>query len=422
MNRFWLAWIWVLVLPLLTPAQNPQKISASSQDQKEAISSPAANSVPAMAPKAPDYSQEPFVVEQYSTAVRFENDGTGVREQSARIRVQSDAGVQQLGELVFGYSSANETMEIKFVRVRKSDASVVTAAPTAIKEMTAAVERDAPTYTDYKEKHITVPGLHPGDTLEYDIVTRLVTPLAPNEFWYSQNFLENAIVLEEHLDVNIPTGRAVTVKSAGFSLVDGKEQHATQLQIPATSGPLKITGDFSQEISGDRTIFHWKHANLSHPADDQEEKKSSKPGDLQPDVQITTFKNWAEVAAWYAGLEKGRTIPDAAIRAKVAQLIQGKKSDLEKMEALYDYVSTNIRYVSLSFGLGRYQPHSAAEVFTNQYGDCKDKQTLLAAMFDAAGIHADAALIPYERKLDLSVPSPSQFDHIITAVPEGDHF
>ncbi|MGH9758129.1 MAG: DUF3857 domain-containing transglutaminase family protein, partial [Candidatus Acidiferrales bacterium] len=292
----------------------------------------------------------------------------------------------------------------------------------AIKEMTAAVERDAPTYTDYKEKHVTVPGLHPGDTLEYDIVTRLVTPLAPNEFWYSQNFLENAIVLDEHLDVNIPTGRAVTVKSAVFSLVDGKERHAAQLQIPATSGPLIITGDFSQEISRDRTILHWKHANLSHPADDQEEKKSSKPGELQPDVQITTFKNWAEVAAWYAGLEKGRTNPDAAIRAKVAQLIQGKKSDLEKMEALYDYVSTNIRYVSLSFGLGRYQPHSAAEVFTNQYGDCKDKQTLLAAMFDAAGIHADAALIPYERKLDLSVPSPSQFDHIITAVPEGDHF
>ncbi|MGH9706410.1 MAG: DUF3857 domain-containing protein, partial [Candidatus Acidiferrales bacterium] len=168
MNRFWLAWVCVLVLPLLSPAQSLQKESAGSQ----ATSSPAANSPPATAPKPADYSQEPFVVEEFHTDVRFENDGTGVREQSARIRVQSDAGVRQLGELVFGYSSANETMEIKFVRVQKPDGTVLTAAPAAIKEMTAAVERDAPTYTDYKEKHVTVPGLHPGDTLEYDIVTR----------------------------------------------------------------------------------------------------------------------------------------------------------------------------------------------------------------------------------------------------------
>ena len=44
-------------------------------------------------PPAADYSQEPFVIEQYFTTVRFENDGTGERDLSVRIRVQSDAGV-----------------------------------------------------------------------------------------------------------------------------------------------------------------------------------------------------------------------------------------------------------------------------------------------------------------------------------------
>ena len=55
----------------------------------------------------PDYSQEPFVFQQYSTKIRFENDGTGERDYVARILVQSDAGVQALGELTFGYNSAN---------------------------------------------------------------------------------------------------------------------------------------------------------------------------------------------------------------------------------------------------------------------------------------------------------------------------
>jgi hypothetical protein len=58
------------------------------------------------------FRDEAFVFERLRTVVRFENDGTEHREQTARVRVQSDAGVQRLGQLVFGYSSANEQMEM----------------------------------------------------------------------------------------------------------------------------------------------------------------------------------------------------------------------------------------------------------------------------------------------------------------------
>src|SRR2546429_9019716 len=53
-----------------------------------------------------DYSQEGFVVEQYSSHFRFESDGTGRKETFARIRVQSEAGVQQWGQIQVGYNSA----------------------------------------------------------------------------------------------------------------------------------------------------------------------------------------------------------------------------------------------------------------------------------------------------------------------------
>src|SRR3989442_5676625 len=38
------------------------------------------------------------------------------------------------------------------------------------------------------------------------------------------------------------------------------------------------------------------------------------------------------------------------------------------------------RYVSISFGIGRYEPHAATEVLKNVYGDCKDKHTLLTSL------------------------------------------
>jgi len=40
--------------------------------------------------------------------------------------------------------------------------------------------------------------------------------------------------------------------------------------------------------------------------------------------------------------------------------------------------------------MARYQPHAATEVLHNQYGDCKDKHTLLAALLGAEGMHASA--------------------------------
>ena len=367
----------------------------------------------------PDYSQEPFIVESLENKVRFENDGTGVREQTVRVKVQSDAGVQQLGELVFGYSAANESLDVGYVRVVKPDGSVVTAAADAVKDMTSNVARDAPVYSDYKEKHITVPALHSGDTLEYDIVTHIHTPLAPNEFWYEQNFVKDAIVLDERLEINVPKSRDLTVKSGSFSRIQGKEVQGEESPASGGSAPATALSEFSQETSGDRKILLWKHTNHTVPSDDDDSSKKQKAAKEQkfPDVQITTFKSWEEIAKWYASLEKGRAEVTPEIRAKTEQLIAGKATEMEKIEAIYDFVSTNVRYVSLSFGLGRYQPHAAGEVLTNLYGDCKDKSTLLVAMLGAAGIPADSVLIPYERTLDPEVPSPSQFDHVITAVP-----
>src|ERR1700752_92720 len=74
---------------------------------------------PAASEAAADHSEESFVVEKLRTSYRFENDGTGRREVYAKIRVQSEAGVELWGQLVFGYSSANEHVEIPFVRVLK---------------------------------------------------------------------------------------------------------------------------------------------------------------------------------------------------------------------------------------------------------------------------------------------------------------
>ena len=400
-----------LLISSLAPTLAQQAPASSATPPPSAAQSPSANpttpqpsltpptpgkpSTPAASPQAgtvqsatpPDYSQEAYVVEHSSQKMRYENDGTGTLENEAQIKIISESGVQALGQLKVGYNAMSEKLEIAYVRVRKPDGSVVNAQESAVQDLTFP---DAPVYTDYHEKHISVPSLRPGDVLEYRFVHNITTPLAPGQFWTSYNFAERGIVLDEQLEINVPKDRQIKLKTKpGYD--------------------PKITDE------GDRRIYRWTHSNLKD--EDDKKKKKKKADDDIATIELTTFKSWDELGAWYAGLEHDRRMPDASVKAEAAALVKGKTDDMAKVKALYDYVSRNIRYVSLSFGLGRIQPHAASEVLANGYGDCKDKNTLLAALLDAEGFHSTSVLIGSHMKLDPDIPSPSQFDHVITRVP-----
>ena len=135
---------------------------------------------------------------------------------------------------------------------------------------------------------------------------------------------------------------------------------------------------------------------------------------------MSSFASWEDVGRWYGGLQEERVKPTPKVAAKATELTRNAPNDEAKLQALYGYVSTQFHYIGVAFGIGRYQPHSAAEVLANQYGDCKDKHTLLASLLIAAGIPAYPALISTSRDVDADVPSPGQFDHLITVVPRED--
>src|SRR5438874_3533805 len=354
---------------------------------------------PELATPVPDHSQEAYVVERYKNAYRFENDGTGRHEVSARIKVQSEAGVEAWGQLVVGYNSANERVEIPYVRVHKADGSIVTAPADSVQDLSIPLEREAPVYTDYRQKHITVPGLRPGEELEYNFVTITHTPLAAGQFWMEHDFVKSGTVLDEQLELNVPKERVIKLKT-------------------------KPGNDPKISESNGRRIYAWSSSHIDDDEKDKnkdkEKKKKKAPKEPEPPaVQMTTFANWEEMGRWYAALEKDRRQPTPEIRARAAELTKGKTNDLDKIEALYDFVGPNFRYVSLSLGVGRFQPHAAAEVLHNEYGDCKDKHTLLASLLEASGYHASSVLINSGRKIDPDIPSPSQFDHVFTMVPVG---
>ena len=160
-----------------------------------------------------DYSKEAYVVEQMHATYRYEKDGTGRRETHVRVKPQSEAGVQTWGQLALGYNSANERMEIAFVRVHKSDGTIVTAPLDAVQDLSSPVQRIAPVYTDFRQKHVTVPALRPGELLEFKVVTVVHTAVAAGHFWIEHDFAATDVVFDEQLEIDVPADVEVTLKT-----------------------------------------------------------------------------------------------------------------------------------------------------------------------------------------------------------------
>ena len=363
--------------------------------------SPSSSSADSPGPKfAYDYSREAVVYEKLATVYDFNADGTGEKTTTFAARIQSDAAVRQLGVITLPYAAQNERPEIVYLRVRKKDGTLVQTPPEDAQDMPSQVSRIAPFYSDLKEKQIPVKSLSPGDSLEYQVTFHIEKSQAPNQFWGADNFATNAVVLEQTIELRVPKDKYVLVLSPKAQPVISEENG--------------------------KKVYRWK---TSHPEPtpmkddkdkDKDKKDAPKPDpNPQPTISWTTFKSWEEVGAWYGGLSKDRTSATPELKAKVDELTKGKTTDDEKMQAIYEYVSTQVRYIGVAFGIGRYQPHAAETVMDNQYGDCKDKHTLLAAMLKAAGYEAWPALISDSIKPNPDMPSPGQFDHVITVVPRG---
>ena len=338
-------------------------------------------------------------MESLDTHAQFEYDGSGRVQTTTRIRVQNDDGVRALDELVFPYDSASERMDITYARVRRADGSVVAAPDGSIQDLAAQAVRDAPLYSDAREKHVHIPELHPGEVLEYQVVETIQQPPIPGQFWFAQDFEKSAITLEQTLVLNVPAARALKLKSR-----PGLEPHV-------------------EEFSGRRT-YTWKTSHTSRAHDSPE---ALNPADDSggPDVLVSTFSSWEEFGAWFQSLLRAGTAATPEVEKKAAELTATSKTPAEKLGAIYDFVALKIRNVAIPFGSGRFEPHALSAVLKNGYADSIDKHALFAALASAAGMRVDAVLISSQSgaagadALDAGVPSPSAFDRVITRASDG---
>ena len=145
------------------------------------------------------------------------------------------------------------------------------------------------------------------------------------------------------------------------------------------------------------------------------------PWDTEPHYIISTFPDYAAVAAAYRQMAAGKAAVTPRIQALADEITTGTADRRDQAHRIYDWVSKHIRYVAVFLGNGGYEPHEAIRILENGYGDCKDHVVLLEALLKAKGIASLPVLIDSGNRYRApETATPALFNHVLSYLPELD--
>ena len=141
-------------------------------------------------------------------------------------------------------------------------------------------------------------------------------------------------------------------------------------------------------------------------------------------LSYSSFNSWDDMASWYNELIKEQLELDPETRQIVKEITAGITDRRSITEKIHEFVITHTRYVALEFGIHGYKPYQVNRVCARQFGDCKDKASLMTAMLREAGVEASIAIVRTSDRGQVALDPANLgcFNHAITYVPEFDLF
>jgi transglutaminase-like putative cysteine protease len=249
-------------------------------------------------------------------------------------------------------------------------------------------------YSDQKVKYLKFPEANPGSVVGYEYVQKHRPFVFEDDWW----FQSRVPTRKARFTLQLPTGWDYATFWAHYLE-----------QKPATSGANQFVWEM-QDVPGieiEKEMPPW----LAVAG-----RMDVKYFPRDPNMRARTTGSWKDLGLWYSSLTASSRAPSPQMQQKVAELTAGKPDRLEKMKVLAEFVQRQVRYVAIEIGIGGFRPHNASDVFMHQYGDCKDKATLMSAMLHEIGIESYYVLVDTERGI-VSPAFPSvRFNHAIVAI------
>lgn len=317
-------------------------------------------------------------------------DGSSTSTIELAVSPQSPAGVQSAGQVHLAYQEGRNDVEVLEAYTLKPDGRRIEVTPDRILTQVPPAVAQAPAFSDGKMKVLLFPDVAVGDQVVYRV--RQTEREARFPGFFSNVFFYPRAVIYDDVSIVLRLPPKMTLNVDSRDLVEQPAQR-----------------------DKDHLVREWRFRNATLVPD--------VPGavdvfDRDPRLVVTSMKNWGDLARAYESRAAAKTAVTQEIRRQAREIVGDRKTAREKTQAIYEWVSANVRYVALYLGAGGYVPHPAEEVLHNRYGDCKDYTALLAALLAAEGIDSTPALVNAGPRYSLpAVAAPEWFNHVILWVP-----
>jgi transglutaminase-like putative cysteine protease len=339
-------------------------------------------------------AEEPYVppvtVERMVQRFNVNADGSYRQFSETIIRIDAPQAIDSFGVQRIDYASSRETIDSIEARVIQPDGGTVTVPPESIRTQDEG-NSDAKGFSDTKYKVIIFPKVRVGSRLYWKSASTVSSPVFQGQFFNAWTLSPNVSIDYWEINITFPFGKALYIENRG---VDG--------------------GLEASSTEGDHYRFIYRHPTSVPP-----EQVAVAEEDYADLLRVSTFPDVLAVGKAYSESAKPKALVTDRIRALALSVTNGLTDDRQKAKALYRWVSKNIRYVGVWLGTGAYVPHSADEVLSNEYGDCKDHVALLQALLHAVGIDSVPVLI--NSGSSYTLPRVGTFtNHVITYLPSLD--
>ncbi|MEO9571128.1 MAG: transglutaminase-like domain-containing protein [Polaribacter sp.] len=271
----------------------------------------------------------------------------------------------------------------------------------AVEKFTQKDDLNSSFYDDTKSLNFVYPNLKKGSKSKLKYSQKIKNPRFLTPFYFGEYF-----PIKKN-KVTIIADRNVNLEFRKFNIVDNQIKFTQEEKRKKIIYTWVVNNQKEFDFEANTPTYKTILPHIVPIINSYKNKKENKP--LLGDV--SELYNW-----YYSLVENVNTeAPNKELVALVNKITVDKKTDLEKVKAIYYWTQKNIKYIAFEYALGGFIPRESNEVFRKKYGDCKDNSSILYRMLEIAGVKGNLTWIgtrdiPYTYK---EMPTPVVDNHMI---------
>jgi cellulose synthase operon protein C len=344
---------------------------------------------------APADGQNQRTLRDLTVTTVYEN-GLSSRFRQIVYQPLSEAAAALARQYTLVYQSDRQAVHLRGAKVFRRDGRV----DEAIESGEGAADRpELSMYTSARNFYIQLPRLERGDVVE--LRYRVDDVAIQNEF---ADYFGEMVYLQSNEPVSNAEYVLITPRSRELSIdVQGLTLERSVVE-KGTERTYRFFASTLAPVSPEPAMPPWPEV-LGY-------------------IHVSTYKTWEALGRWYWGFIQDQFVLDEETRRLARKIGQGAKTDREKVDAVYRWVTENTRYVALEFGIYGYKPRRSVQTVARGWGDCKDKATVIVSLLKELGVESTPVVLRTQLRgrLKSQLPSLEPFDHAIVYVPSLDLF